>query len=112
MGVVVELYCSMDMYWRICIVCIYSTLVQSCTVLDTNITCVLPFIYQGTTYTGCTDVSDEEGQYWCATYVDADGFYVPNSKQYGYCGKGCPLHSEEDIQDDLLRTIDDEIVAT
>ena len=60
-----------------------------------NVPCVFPFIYKGTTYTGCTDV-DNGGVPWCATttlgvnapYFGCLPIYVPTYT--GNCEPSCP----------------------
>ena len=38
--------------------------------------CVFPFRYKGRTYTKCTDYESTNGQPWCATKVDSDGWVL------------------------------------
>jgi len=98
----------------------YSVIVKgdNCFTVDKNpnVPCVFPFTYRGIKYTGCTRVSDKAGKRWCATNVDENGFYINNSKQYGYCEEDCPDSDHDEILDfqsedeELdIRSISDEV---
>ena len=51
--------------------------------------CIIPFIYNERRYDGCISV-DNNGSYWCATEVSADGSIGRHSSKWGICGKNCP----------------------
>merc|ERR1712106_168968 len=65
---------------------------QACFTTDKqpNVPCVFPFTYLGSTYSGCTSVSDPDRKLWCATKVDENGSYINKTKQWGYCSTDCP----------------------
>ena len=44
---------------------------------------------QGSVYTSCTNITDEDGREWCATKTDENGAYIEFSKNYGYCSDEC-----------------------
>jgi len=50
--------------------------------------CIFPFKYAGTTYDKCTARDSDNGQPWCATEIDEDGWVVDNA--WGDCLEGCP----------------------
>lgn len=50
-------------------------------------TCVFPFTYGGTTYTGCADAASYGGAGWCAF----DSTYAAG--RWGYCTEDCPGYS-------------------
>ena len=55
-----------------------------------NTACVFPFIYKGKEHNECTFQKGDENP-WCSTKVDGDGKHVGGQKQWGYCGKQCPI---------------------
>ena len=58
------------------------------TVGDAGKPCIFPFEYAGKTYDRCTTRDSDNGQPWCATQVDSDGYVVDNA--WGDCLDGCP----------------------
>jgi hypothetical protein len=60
---------------------------------NTGAPCVLPFIYKGIQYDGCTTVDGDNGQPWCSTQVDNTGTHVGGAGQYGNCGPSCDKHT-------------------
>jgi len=62
------------------------------TVGDRGRPCIFPFKYEDAygnwTYNTCTTKDSDEGQPWCATEVDNDGYVVDNA--WGDCLDGCP----------------------
>jgi len=58
------------------------------TVGDSGKPCIFPFKYAGETYHKCTTKDSENGQPWCATKVDSEGYVVDH--QWGDCLDGCP----------------------
>ncbi len=53
-------------------------LAEPCTTED-GVKCLMPFQYNGVTYSGCTAVDDTKP--WC--------FTVNGNNDYGYCSKSC-----------------------
>ena len=49
-------------------------------------TCVFPFEYRMRTYRKCI-VADDEGRFWCPTYVDNKGYLVGDN--WGFCEDSC-----------------------
>ena len=58
---------------------------------DPNKPCMLPFTYNGITYTSCTSVLNY-GIDWCSTEIDAYGNHV--GMKWGNCGTGCPAGND------------------
>jgi len=58
------------------------------TVGDFGKPCVFPFKYVDKTYDKCTNKDSDNGQPWCATEVDEEGYVVDNA--WGDCLEGCP----------------------
>jgi len=58
------------------------------TVGDAGRPCVFPFKYREVTYDKCTSRDSDNGQPWCATEVDDEGYVVDNA--WGDCLEGCP----------------------
>jgi len=62
------------------------------TVGDRGLPCIFPFKYEDAygnwTYNTCTTKDSDDGQPWCATKVDAQGYVVDNA--WGDCLDGCP----------------------
>jgi len=62
------------------------------TVGDRGKPCIFPFKYEDAygnwTYNTCTTKDSDEGQPWCATEVDPQGYVVDNA--WGDCLDGCP----------------------
>jgi len=58
------------------------------TVGDAGRPCVFPFKYRDVTYDKCTSRDSDNGQPWCATEVDDEGYVVDNA--WGDCLEGCP----------------------
>lgn len=54
-----------------------------------NQICHFPFVYNGKKYNGCTDIGEEEGNYWC--YYQVDEFNNGVSGLWGYCSPSCPV---------------------
>ena len=52
--------------------------------------CVLPFIYKGKKYTGCTLKDSDNGQAWCSVRVDGDGKHIGGQGLWGHCNSKCP----------------------
>ena len=48
-----------------------------------NLPCVFPFKWNGTTYNGCTEDDNSKGHAWCMT--DHDDMH------WGFCNDKCPL---------------------
>ena len=51
--------------------------------------CAFPFIYRGLQHQTC--VTQPDGNFWCFTETDRDGFGIP--KSLGQCGPECPRDS-------------------
>ena len=62
------------------------------TVGDAGRPCVFPFKYRDVTYDKCTSRDSDNGQPWCATEVDDEGYVVDNA--WGDCLEGCPGSSK------------------
>ena len=62
------------------------------TVGDKGKPCVFPFEYSGRSYDKCTSRDSDNGQPWCATEVDENGYVVDNA--WGDCLEGCPGTSQ------------------
>eukprot|EP00930_Biecheleria_cincta_P020670 TRINITY_DN15491_c0_g3_i2.p1 TRINITY_DN15491_c0_g3~~TRINITY_DN15491_c0_g3_i2.p1 ORF type:complete len:218 (-),score=20.11 TRINITY_DN15491_c0_g3_i2:125-778(-) len=58
--------------------------------------CKLPFKYLGKNYSTCTSVFHSKG--WCATEVDAEGYYVRGN--WGDCSDACRAAKEEPLVPD------------
>jgi len=58
------------------------------TVGESGSPCIFPFKYAGETYSKCTSRDSDNGQPWCATKVDSEGYVVDNA--WGDCLEGCP----------------------
>jgi len=56
-----------------------------------NMSCVLPFLYNGVLHTECTwdDAYNKHNQAWCPIELDKSGGYI--SSKWGNCGPGCPI---------------------
>ena len=54
--------------------------------------CIFPFIFDDTTYNGCTHQDNDSRGPWCATAVGSKGSGKLKLKAYGYCTEGCPTH--------------------
>merc|ERR1712110_61215 len=52
--------------------------------------CVLPFMYKGKKYTGCTLKDSDNGQAWCSVRVDGDGKHIGGQGLWGHCNSKCP----------------------
>jgi len=82
---------------------------------ESNEPCVLPFKYKGggqreaILYKGCTNVTDPEGKFWCATKVDENGEYIYYSKNYGYCKQSCFLKNRGSGTLNLRKTSDENV---
>ncbi len=57
---------------------LFVCLAEPCTTED-GVKCLMPFQYNGVTYSGCTAVDDTRP--WC--------FTVNGNNDYGYCSKSC-----------------------
>ena len=63
------------------------------TVGDAGRPCIFPFKYADNTYDKCTSKDSDNGQPWCATEVDDEGYVVDNA--WGDCLEGCPGSSKQ-----------------
>merc|ERR1711963_141941 len=55
--------------------------------------CVFPFVFSGTTYTGCAEWiygGPDTGKWWCSTKTDNKGEHVNGEGEYGICEETCP----------------------
>ncbi|CAB4058557.1 unnamed protein product [Lepeophtheirus salmonis] len=59
------------------------TTAGGCQTVD-GVNCIFPFVYQGTTYSNCTN-ADFGSTFWCATAVGTGNVYTT----YGVCSPGC-----------------------
>ena len=64
--------------------------------------CVLPFIYKGKQYAGCTLKDSDNGQAWCSIGVDKDGNHIEKQGLWGHCNSKCPVDSSKNVFYDLL----------
>ena len=64
--------------------------------------CVLPFIYKGKQYTGCTLKDSDNGQAWCSIGVDKDGNHIEKQGLWGHCNSKCPVDSSKYMFYNLL----------
>merc|ERR1711892_375403 len=85
---------------------------EECSTVETGIPCVFPFIYLNVTYTGCTNVGDQDGKLWCATSVDNNGVYKNSSTERGYCTPDCPDGDVETIGEISTRTVGEKLDDT
>ncbi|XP_059085318.1 uncharacterized protein LOC131882241 [Tigriopus californicus] len=56
---------------------------SGCQTID-GVPCVLPFIYEGTSYSSCTAIGDFDGRPWCSTNVDESGQHK-GDENWGHC---------------------------
>lgn len=56
---------------------------SGCQTID-GVPCILPFIYEGTSYSLCTAIGDFDGRPWCSTHVDEFGQHK-GDENWGYC---------------------------
>jgi predicted outer membrane repeat protein len=63
---------------------------------DASSPCVFPFIYEGVTYSECTDINHPVGALWCASAVSSDGEYTG---EWGEC-EPCPTAGAADVAGD------------
>ena len=59
--------------------------------------CVLPFIYKGKQYAGCTLKDSDDGQAWCSIGVDKDGNHIEKQGLWGHCNSKCPVDSSKNV---------------
>jgi len=55
----------------------------------TGALCVIPFIYKGKKYNGCTLQDDHQGKPWCSVRVDGDGKHIGGQGLWGHCNSKC-----------------------
>jgi len=55
----------------------------------TGALCVIPFIYKGRKYNGCTLQDDHSGKPWCSVRVDGDGKHIGGQGLWGHCSSRC-----------------------
>merc|ERR1712013_424556 len=68
-------------------------------------TCVFPFTYGGTTFSGCAEWvygGEHQGKLWCSTKVDSTGTHVNGEGNYGFCSSTCTAVSLFDLIGNLL----------
>ena len=63
--------------------------------------CVLPFIYKGKQYAGCTLKDSDDGQAWCSIGVDKDGNHIEKQGLWGHCNSKCPVDSSKKVSYNL-----------
>merc|ERR1712107_656751 len=67
--------------------------------------CVFPFTYGGTTFSGCAEWvygGEHQGKLWCSTKVDSTGTHVNGEGNYGFCSSTCTAVSLFDLIGNLL----------
>ena len=50
---------------------------------------MIPFIYKGKKYNGCTLQDDHQGKPWCSVRVDGDGKHIGGQGLWGHCNSKC-----------------------
>ena len=45
--------------------------------------CEFPFVHVGQTYNSCTNITDDNGRFWCSTKVDEKRNHLKGN--WGYC---------------------------
>ena len=82
----------------------------SCTVKENksglNARCIFPFVFDGVSFTGCTNYDDRTSNPWCSTKTDEQGRHVGEQGHWGECPSSCPTDLKLDSNPGITHKID------